>query len=288
MARAVIVTGASTGIGRATTMRLAASGFRVFAGVRKESDAEALRSQSPAVTPLILDVTDAEQLAAAAEQVEQEVGATGLHGLVNNAGVSGGAPAEFLPLEDLRGMFEVNVFGMVATTQAFLPLLRRGAPGRIVCIGSIGGRMSVPFLSAYGMSKAAVSALCDSLRGELRPWNIQVSLVEPGAIATPIWEKGLRGVDESMDRWPQQAIQLYGEVIPKLRATTEKTAAHAIAPENVAKVVEHALTAGRPRTRYLVGADAKMQALIRRVPDRTRDALVARTIGLPRKAPQTQ
>lgn len=284
MAGAVVVTGASTGIGRATTLRLAGAGFRVFAGVRKQHDADALREQSPNVSPLILDVTDAEQLAEAARQVEAEVGAGGLQGLVNNAGISGGAPTEFMPLDDLRGMFEVNVVGVVATTQAFLPLLRRGAPGRIVCIGSIGGRMSVPFLAAYGMSKAAVSALCDSLRGELRPWGIQVSLVEPGAIRTPIWEKGLRGVDESMERWPEQAIELYGEVIPTLRRTTEKTAAHAIPPENVARVVEHALTAGRPRTRYLVGVDARMQAAVRRVPDRARDALVARTIGLPRKA----
>jgi NAD(P)-dependent dehydrogenase (short-subunit alcohol dehydrogenase family) len=286
MPRAVVVTGASTGIGRAITLELARGGLRVFAGVRKPEDAEALRSQSPDITPLILDVTDAEQLAAAVAEVDAAVGAEGLHGLVNNAGVSGGAPTEFLPLDDLRAMFDVNVFGVVATTQAFLPLLRRGAPGRIVCIGSIGGRMAVPFLAAYSMSKAAVSALCDSLRGELRPWGIGVSLVEPGAIRTPIWEKGLRGVDESLERWPEQAVELYGEVIPVLRRTTEKTAAQAIAPENVAKVVEHALTAARPRTRYLVGADARFQAMARRIPDRPRDALVARTIGLPRKAPQ--
>lgn len=284
MPRAVVVTGASTGIGRAISLHLARGGFRVFAGVRKQKDAEALRTESPGITPLILDVTDAEQLAAAVAEVDRAVGAEGLHGLVNNAGVSGGAPTEFVPLDDLRAMFDVNVFGVVATTQAFLPLLRRGRPGRIVCIGSIGGRMAVPFLAGYAMSKAAVSALCDSLRGELRPWRIEVSLVEPGAIRTPIWEKGLRGVDEQMERWPEQALELYGEVIPALRRTTEKTAARALPAESVAKVVEHALTASRPRTRYLVGNEARMQAIVRRIPDRPRDALVARTIGLPKQA----
>ena len=283
MPGAVVVTGASTGIGRAITLQLARDGFRVFAGVRKLTDAEALRSESPGIIPLILDVTDAEQLAAAVAEVEAAVGDEGLQGLVNNAGVSGGAPTEFVPLDELRAMFDVNVFGVVATTQAFLPLLRRGAPGRIVVIGSIGGRMAVPFLAGYAMSKAAVSALCDSLRGELRPWRIEVSLVEPGAIRTPIWEKGLRGVDEQMERWPEQAVELYGEVIPALRRTTEKTAARALPPENVAKVVEHALTASRPRTRYLVGTEARMQAIVRRIPDRPRDALVARTIGLPKQ-----
>jgi NAD(P)-dependent dehydrogenase (short-subunit alcohol dehydrogenase family) len=284
MSGAVVVTGASTGIGRATALHLAGSGFTVFAGVRKPQDAETLRSDSSSITPLILDVTNPEQLAAAVKTVEAAVGDKGLQGLVNNAGISGGAPTEFLPLDDLRGMLEVNVVGMVATTQAFLPLLRQGK-GRIVCIGSIGGRMAVPFLAAYSMSKAAVSALCDSLRGELRPWGIHVALVEPGAIKTPIWDKGLRGVEESMQgRWPERALQLYGDTIPKLRTMTEKTASSAIEPVNVAKVVEHALTATRPRTRYLVGKDARIQALVRRVPDRTRDAMVARMIGLPKKA----
>ncbi|HZS13768.1 MAG TPA: SDR family NAD(P)-dependent oxidoreductase [Candidatus Dormibacteraeota bacterium] len=284
MPGAVVVTGASTGIGRSTALRLARSGSTVFAGVRRQQDADALRRESPQITPLILDVTDPEQLAGAAREVSEAVGDRGLAGLVNNAGISGGAPTEFVPLDELRGMLEVNVVGVVATTQAFLPLLRQSGRGRIVCIGSIGGRMAVPFLAAYSMSKAAVSALCDSLRGELRPWGIDVALVEPGAIRTPIWDKGLRGVDESIGRWPAQAMELYGETIPKLRRMTEKTAAAAIEPERVARVVEHALTARRPRTRYLVGADARMQAAVRRVPDRARDAMIARTIGLPRKA----
>jgi NAD(P)-dependent dehydrogenase (short-subunit alcohol dehydrogenase family) len=283
MTGAVVVTGASTGIGRATVQRLAGSGMQVFAGVRKQSDADALREDSPNITPLLLDVTDPEQLAAAVEEVQRQLGSNGLRGLVNNAGISGGAPTEFLPIDDLRAMLEVNVIGMVATTQAFLPLLRTGK-GRVVCIGSIGGRMAVPFLAAYSMSKAAVSALCDSLRGELRPWGIHVSLVEPGAIKTPIWEKGLQSVDEAQQNWPAQALQLYGDAIPRMRKITERTAAHAIPADSVAKVVEHALTASRPRTRYLVGTDARVQAMVRRVPDRARDAMVARMLGTPKQA----
>ena len=281
--RAVVVTGASSGIGRATAKQLAGKGMRVFAGVRREQDAAALRSESSRITPLIVDVTDHDSLAAAARTVEAELNGAGLDGLVNNAGISGGAPVEFLDIEDLRRMLETNVVGVVAATQAFLPLLRR-ARGRVVCIGSIGGRFSVPFLAAYSMTKASVAALCDSLRGELRPWGMHVALVEPGSIKTAIWDKGLTELDAQLERWPAAAMDLYGDVIPRMRRITEQTAARAIPPERVAAAVEHALTASRPRTRYLVGADARAQAVIRRVPDRPRDALVARMIGSPKKA----
>jgi NAD(P)-dependent dehydrogenase (short-subunit alcohol dehydrogenase family) len=142
----------------------------------------------------------------------------------------------------------------------------------------------VPFLSAYSMSKAAVSALCDSLRGELRPWGIHVALVEPGSIRTEIWGKGLSKLDEDLARWPAAGLELYGDVIPSMRRVTEQTAARAIPPDRVARAVEHALTASRPKTRYVVGTDARAQAIVRRLPDRTRDSLVARTIGMPRKA----
>jgi NAD(P)-dependent dehydrogenase (short-subunit alcohol dehydrogenase family) len=280
---AVLVTGASTGIGRAIALRLDGAGMRVFAGVRREQDAAALRSERPGITPLLLDVTDVSALQAAVRAVEAEVDDAGLAGLVNNAGISGGAPVEFMPLDEMRRILEVNVMGVVATTQAFMPLVRR-ARGRIVCIGSIGGRFAVPFLSAYSMSKSAVSALCDTLRGELRPWGIQVSLVEPGSIKTPIWDKGLNELDEKMGLWPAAAMELYGDVIPRMRRVTEQTASRAIPPDRVARVVEHALTASRPRTRYVVGSDAHVQAMIRRMPDRMRDAMVARMIGTPKKA----
>jgi NAD(P)-dependent dehydrogenase (short-subunit alcohol dehydrogenase family) len=280
---AVVVTGASTGIGRATALRLDGAGMRVFAGVRKEQDAESLRRESPRITPLLLDVTDAAALQRAVQSVEAEVGGAGLAGLVNNAGISGGAPTEFVSIDDVRRIFEVNVVGVVATTQAFLPLIRRGH-GRVVCIGSIGGRFPSPFLAAYSASKAAVAALCDSLRGELRPWGIHVALVEPGSIRTAIWDKGHSELEANLAAWPPAAMELYGEVIPRVRRISEQTAARAIPPDRVAKVVQHALTASRPRTRYLVGIDARAQAIARRIPDRPRDAIVARVIGAPRKA----
>lgn len=280
---AVLVTGASTGIGRATALRLSGAGMQVFAGVRREQDAESLRRDVQGVTPLLLDVTDAQALAGAVRTVEAAVGDRGLRGVVCNAGISGGAPVEFLPLDELRRMLEVNVVGVVATAQAFLPLVRRGH-GRVVCMGSIGGRFPVPFLAAYSASKAAVAALCDSMRGELRPWGIHVALIEPGSIRTPIWDKGLSEIDASMEKWPEQALSFYGDVIPRMRKITEQTASRAIPPDRVAQAVEHALTARRPRTRYIVGTDARAQAVIRRIPDRPRDFMVARMIGAPKKA----
>jgi len=280
---AVVVTGASTGIGRATVLRLDSAGMRVFAGVRREQDADDIRRERPGITPLLIDVTDPTSLQAAVRSLEAELAGRGLAGLVNNAGISGGAPAEFMPIDEVRRILDVNVLGLVSSTQAFLPLLRP-ARGRIVCIGSIGGRFATPFLSAYSMSKAAVSAFCDSLRVELRPWGMHVSLIEPGSIKTPIWDKGLDGLEAQMERWPAAANQLYGDVIPRMRKITEQTAARAIPPDRVAQAVEHALTASRPRTRYVVGVDARAQAMIRRMPDRMRDAMVARMIGASRKA----
>lgn len=280
---AVVVTGASTGIGRATALRLDSAGLRVFAGVRREEDADSLRRERPGITPLLLDVTDPDSLSNAVAAVGAAVGEAGLAGLVNNAGISGGSPTEFASIEDVRRILDVNVVGVMATTQAFLPLLRRGR-GRLVCIGSIGGRFATPFLAAYSMSKSAVAAFCDCLRVELRPWGMRVALVEPGSIKTPIWDKGLTELEAQIAAWPPQAMELYGDVIPRMRRITEQTASRAIPPDRVARAVEHALTASRPRTRYVVGVDAKAQAMIRRLPDRTRDAMVARMIGSPSKA----
>jgi NAD(P)-dependent dehydrogenase (short-subunit alcohol dehydrogenase family) len=277
----VVVTGASTGIGEATALHLDKCGWRVFAGVRRAEDGERLQAQgSPRLTALTLDVRDADSIAAATAEVSGQTGRWGLDGLVNNAGISGGDPLEFTPLDSLRAMLEVNLVGLVATTQAFLPMLRQ-SQGRIVCIGSIGGRTPVPFTAAYAASKAAVGAICDCLRLELRPWHIRVALVEPGAVATPIWEKGLSEFAAKAAAYPASAMELYGEAIGPMRKASEKAARSGIAPSRVARAVEHALTASRPRTRYLVGVDAKMQAAVRRLPDRARDRLIGRVIGLP-------
>jgi NAD(P)-dependent dehydrogenase (short-subunit alcohol dehydrogenase family) len=179
---AVLVTGASSGIGEATASHLASLGFRVFAGVRKDEDAERLRER---VTPVKLDVVDEESIATARREVE-EAAPDGLAGLVNNAGVSVSGPVEFIPLEELRRQLEVNVIGQVAVTQAFLPAIRR-ARGRIVNVSSVGGRVALPLMSPYNASKFALEAVSDSLRREVRQFGVHVAVVEPGAIRTRIW-----------------------------------------------------------------------------------------------------
>jgi NAD(P)-dependent dehydrogenase (short-subunit alcohol dehydrogenase family) len=278
---AVVITGASSGIGRACALHLDSLGFDVFAGVRKPSDAEQLQSEaSERLRPVSLDVTDADSIRQAASRVADAVQERGLAGLVNNAGVAISAPLEFMPIDELRRQLEINLVGQVAVTQAFLPLLRR-AKGRVVNIGSVGGKVALPFVGAYAASKFAMEAVSDSLRRELRPWGISVSLLEPGSVSTPIWEKGIRTGQEVLDRLPAEAHTLYGEAVAALEKVAGETAERGVAPVVVAKVVEHALTSPRPKTRYAVGRDAKMRiALTRVVPDRTMDRLIARAMGL--------
>jgi NAD(P)-dependent dehydrogenase (short-subunit alcohol dehydrogenase family) len=278
--RAVVVTGASTGIGRATALHLDARGWLVFAGVRKDSDAKSLReAASERLEPLIADVTDEASIAAAARRVEEATGADGLGGLVNNAGVVLAGPFEALPIEELRRQLEVNLIGQVAVTQAMLPALRR-ATGRIVFLSSIGGRIALPFNGPYHASKFGIEAVADSLRQELQPWRIEVSVVEPGSIATPIWEKGASEGGRILEGMTPESRELYGERIAKFQERALATGRAGIAPERVAEVIAHALTAKRPRTRYLVGRDAKINARVRRLlPDRVFDRLVARQLG---------
>ncbi len=275
--RSVLVTGASTGIGRATALRLDGAGWRVFAGVRRDADAEDLRgAASERLVPLILDITEAEQVAAAAERIAGEAGG-GLDGLVNNAGVAIPGPLETLAIEDFRRQVEVNLTGHVAMTQAVLPSIRR-ARGRVVFISSIGGRIAFPLTGAYHAAKFGIEAVGDVFRQELRPWGISVSIVEPGSIDTPIWERGERTADELAD--PRRE-ELYGGPIESYRKVVKQLAERGISPEKVAKTIEHALTAGRPRTRYLVGIDAKVQARLKPLlPARLFDRIVARAMGL--------
>jgi len=281
-AATVLVTGASSGIGQACALRLDASGMRVFAGVRRQADADALAARASArLTPLLLDVTDTDSIAAAAATVSSEVGAHGLDGLVNNAGVSGGDPVEFADLDAVRAMLEGNLVGPMAVTKAFLPRIRN-ARGRVVCVGSIGGRYAVPFLSAYSASKAGVAAFCDSLRVELAPWGIRVVLIEPGAVATAIWGKGRATLEEHSALLPAAATALYGGAVEAMRRVTERVERAAVSPDRVARVVERALTTAHPRTRYLVGVDARVQATVRRLPAPVRDTLLVRAMGLPR------
>ena len=278
--RSVLVTGSSTGIGWATALRLDAAGWRVFAGVRKQEDADSLRAAgSDRLTPVMLDVTDGEAISAAGASLGDELGSAGLDGLVNNAGVAIPSPLETMPIEAFRRQIEVNLTGQVAVTQAMLPLIR-GARGRIVFVSSIGGRIAFPLTGAYHAAKFGVEAVGDVFRQELRRWGIFVSVVEPGSIDTPIWDSGERAAEE-IGGDIEAREELYGKAIAGYRKLTRNLAERGIEPDRVAEVVEHALSASRPRSRYLVGLDAKTQARIKLViPTRIWDRVVARMMNL--------
>jgi len=283
----VLVTGASSGIGETCALRLEAAGYRVFAGVRRADDGERIRGRaSGRVDWTPLDVTDAAQIAAAARAVGDAVGDGGLAGLVNNAGIAMGGPLEYVTSDDLRRQLEVNVVGLHAVTRAFLPLVRR-ARGRIVHIGSISGLVAAPFTGPYAASKHAVEALADALRLELAPERIHVSVVEPGQIRTAIWDKGLSQFQGFADRVPAEGIARYGGRLKVFRWILESAPRRAGAPDLVAEAVLHALRARRPRTRYVIGRDARLRLwLSRLLPDRAMDALTLGMLGrLERRLP---
>jgi len=269
----VVVTGASTGIGEATALHLRALGFDVRAGVRKDEDAERLRGAG--LTPLKLDVTDA----ASIEAARAEVGDGPLVGLVNNAGVAVAGPLEFIPIDRLREQLEINVIGQVAVTQAFLPGLR-AARGRIVNVSSIGGRIALPMAGPYAASKFALEGVSDTLRREVRDQGVEVILVEPGGIKTPIWKKGTAVADQIAASMPPEAETLYGRLITAIRKETVRIAEETgLPPSAVAEVIGTAMTAEKPKTRYLVGREAKIRwAIAKRVPDRTMDSLIMRAL----------
>jgi NAD(P)-dependent dehydrogenase (short-subunit alcohol dehydrogenase family) len=279
---AVVVTGASTGIGRATALLLDKKGYRVFAGVRKDEDAKSLKEAgSDLLKPIKIDVTKGRSIATAARNVKRALGDEGLVGLVNNAGVGGGGPVEFIPIDDFRNTLEVNVVGQVAVTQAFLPLIRK-AKGTVVFIASIGGRIAAPFLSPYNASKFAVEALGDSLRREVLPWGIDVVVVEPGTIATEIWSKGKDALADTTEVMSPDAVRLYG---PQLQAWAKSFMGEGdtqgISPDKVARVIHKGIAKDKPKPRYLVGTDAKIGAKMNAVvPTRTFDKMARRRFGL--------
>jgi NAD(P)-dependent dehydrogenase (short-subunit alcohol dehydrogenase family) len=279
---AVMITGASTGIGRATAIALAAAGYHVFAGVRRTIDGESLRAWVPGgLTPVIIDVTDPISIDAAAEEVTVAVASAGLAALIDNAGIGSLWPIEMVPLEGLRHQFEVNVFGQVAVIQAFLPLLRLGA-GRMINIGSIGDRLMLPFAGPLNSSKQAFAAITEALRMELRSAGIRVVLVEPASIHTEAVEKVAADADRVLETLEGNAGARY--VVP-YRTMTRKGLArerNGSSPQVVAGTVLRALTARRPRTRYLVGKDARRFAFFARwMPDPLFDRLRLRALGLP-------
>jgi NAD(P)-dependent dehydrogenase (short-subunit alcohol dehydrogenase family) len=277
--RAALVTGASTGIGRATALALDSRGWQVFAGVRREEDAESLRAAgSERLRPLALDVTMPEQIAAAVERVAAE-SENGLHGLVNNAGIAVPGPLETLPLDQFRRQLEVGLVAYLAMTQAFLPQIR-GSAGRVVFLSSIGGRFAFPLNGAYHAAKFGTEAIGDSFRQELAGWGIRVAIIEPGSIDTPIWTRGEANAEEILAASPRTE-ELYGKAIEGLRKVVRQTAARGIPPERVAKAIVHALESKRPRSRYLVGLDAKLQArLMPLIPTSVLDRLIGRQLGL--------
>ncbi len=278
---AVVITGASTGIGEACALHLDQLGYRVFPGIRKAADSDSLRRRaSERLVPIRLDISDEMEVGQAARDVIESLGGGPLAGLINNAGIVVGGMLEVLALDALRRQLEVNVIGQIAVTQAFLPSLRKGS-GRIVNIGSVSGLISSPFTGAYSASKFALEALRDSLRMELRPWKIHVAIIEPGYVQTPIIEKSLAAAQELGGQLPPEALQLYGPSLGAFEDATRRESSKAVPTGVVVKAVVHALTARWPRTRYVVGAHSGFEISFgRALPDRWRDALMARHLGL--------
>jgi NAD(P)-dependent dehydrogenase (short-subunit alcohol dehydrogenase family) len=258
----VLVTGASSGIGRATALRLTVSGYHVFAGVRRPADGTALvPGAGREITSLLLDVTDPGQISAAAETVAGHVGGAGLAGLVNNAGIGLFGPLEIIPLEQFRTLMEVNVTGQLAVTQAFLPLLRQ-ARGRIIMIGSIGTRFTPPFVGALAASKSALVSMDEALRQELAPWGIRVVLVEPATVRTEAVGKLEHDAARLMSQASPAQRALYQEAFGHLVVTFAARHRHGSPPEDVAATVARALTTPRPRARYLTGKDSRRMAIL--------------------------
>jgi NAD(P)-dependent dehydrogenase (short-subunit alcohol dehydrogenase family) len=287
-----LITGASTGIGRATALRLAGAGWTVLAGVRTPAAGDQLRADANGasrLTPLILDVTSAEDLEDATRRVRKggadgdgrdspDAGPGRLDALVNNAGIGLGGPLEILSDEDWRRQFDVNLFGQIGVTRALLPALR-AARGRIVFVSSIGGKVAAGFNGPYAASKHAIEAVGDALRVELHSSGVRVALVEPGSVATPIWDKTRAEVDRV--RIPAELDDVYGKVPAAMERVLEDTARRGVPPERVAETIERALSAQRMRSRYLVGRDAHMLIAARRLlPDRAFDLIVRRAIGV--------
>jgi NAD(P)-dependent dehydrogenase (short-subunit alcohol dehydrogenase family) len=275
----VLVTGAARGIGRATALRLAVAGWEVVAGVRRAEDGEALKAEATGrVAPVFLDVTDADQVAALDEALP-----AALDAVVNNAGIVVGGPIEGVPVDDLRRQLEVNVVGQVAVTQAVLPRLR-ASRGRVVFVSSLSGRVATPMTGAYNASKFALEAVADSLRLELRPWGIRVILVEPAQTDTDMWRKADSTLDEEVAALSPVHRELYAKHIEGFRRTIPRSQRMASPVEGVAATIERALTARRPRARYVVGAGPRVQGILAQLtPTPARDALLRAATGVPRR-----
>lgn len=278
----VLVTGTSSGIGRATALHLARHGFQVFAACRRDSDGAELRQAGgERVVPVLLDVTRDEEIERAVRQIDQATAGAGLDGLVNNAGIGQSGPVETASPERLRRIFDINLFGQLAMIRAFLPMVRRRR-GRIVNVGSVGARLAIPFGGALCASKAAFELFSDSLRLELRPQGIHVVVIQPGAVRTPAVDKTLGGADQEIARWPEEMRSRYGAMFRGFSAKATARENNGSDPVVVARAIHHALTSPRPKIRYRAGKDSTLLATLPRLlPDRALDALRLRLLGLP-------
>jgi NAD(P)-dependent dehydrogenase (short-subunit alcohol dehydrogenase family) len=277
----IVITGASTGIGEACARHFTRAGFTVYAGVRNGSDAQRLQQLSPGLLPVLIDVTIESSIERAVEHIAAQAGAAGVQGLVNNAGIAVVAPLECVPLAKFRQQLEVNVVGTLALTQRCLPLLRQGR-GRIVNMSSVSGLVAPPFVGPYAASKFALEALSDALRLELRPWHIHVAVVEPGPVATPIWQKSHGAAAQMMTELPATYRALYGQAMQQVARVMENAASGAPPADWVAAAVEHALLSPHPHTRYLSGRGMRLAMWLSRLfPDRWRDRGLMKHYGLP-------
>jgi NAD(P)-dependent dehydrogenase (short-subunit alcohol dehydrogenase family) len=275
----VLVTGAARGIGRATTLRLAAAGWDVVAGVRRAADAEALvQTNHGRITAVTLDVTDEDQVAALDATLPET-----LDGLVNNAGVVVGGPVEAIPVSELRRQLEVNVVGQAAVTQAVLPRLR-ASRGRVVFVSSLSGLIATPMMGAYNASKFALEGMADALRLELAPWGVRVVLVEPAQTDTDLWRRADVDLDEAVETLAPEHRELYAGHIAGFRKTIPRSQRMAAPVAGVAATIEKALTTPRPRARYVPGAGPRTQALIAQlIPTPIRDRVLSAGTGVPRR-----
>ena len=256
----ILISGASTGIGRATAVHMARTGHQVWAGVRTERSFEDLvKMNVRGLHPLYLDVVDSQSIADAVSLVRKRAGT--LYALINNAGIAVSGPVEGLSMEAWREQFDINFFGLIELTKICLPLLRE-SKGRIVNISSISGRVASPFLSPYATSKFAVEAFSDSIRRELRPFGVRVAVIEPGPINTPIWKKSLAVGHQRKSDLPQEILELYGPAIERFTAAMEQSELEASPVQMVVKAVEHALLSSYPKTRYPVGRGIGTMAIV--------------------------
>jgi NAD(P)-dependent dehydrogenase (short-subunit alcohol dehydrogenase family) len=276
---AVLISGASTGIGQYCALRLAQSGFQVFAGYRQPEAQEALRALHSAIYPIRLDITSEQSIILAFEHIQNHLQGKPFQGLINNAGIVVGGPLESISTERWREQLEVNLIGHIAVTQAFLPLLRESR-GRIISMGSVAGIQTLPFVSPYSVSKFGLGVISDALRVELQPWGIQVALIEPGSVQTPIWEKSRLALETELENWTPELKKLYGPAMRQVEEASLRSSIKGVSPQKVANAVLHALTAKHPKTRYPIGSDAQLRRYFSWLPDQLKDWIILRKLGL--------